>query len=90
VEHLAALMVLSLIVGWLLVLNTYYRQQVVPLQQYAIAQQLALTALKAQLDQGTLTFANQKGQVVVHTTEVEVKLNGKTYHFQAPTSFHAD
>ncbi|WP_157052221.1 hypothetical protein [Lacticaseibacillus brantae] len=90
-EHLAALVVLTLVVGWLLILNTYYHQQVLPLQQYAIAQQMAIAALKSG-DRGltSMVFVDQKGTIRMKTTEVEVILNDKTYLFKAPASIQHD
>jgi len=82
-EHLAAIVVLTLVIGWLTLLHQEYQRTVLPLQRYAIAQQMALTALKHKHNgQYAIVFGNRHGEVVVGTDEIQVAFEGHNFTFR--------
>lgn len=78
-EHLAALLVVALIVGWITVLARVYQQTVLPKRLAASAYYAANVALVTH-DQ-TVVVGQNTWRVTITKERIEVVGNGQTYTF---------
>lgn len=78
-EHLAALLIVALIVGWLTLLARVYQQTVLPKRLAATAYYAANVALVTH--DPTVVVGQTTWQVSITTTRIEVVGNGQTYTF---------
>jgi hypothetical protein len=94
VEHLAAIVVITLAVSTVVMISRYHSELVEPARLDALAQQAALNAVRVQRADGTMQTNEHLGAyhfvTQVHGQEVDVKLVARHKKWRFSTGVHSN